>query len=289
MKIFGVYLFGALFGVLLTWLIMSESESLPPPTIPESTALSMPQEAEAEVETDPFSTDSPPSYFVEESWRDRLFKKSGKWLSIDGLFEASLDGSLFSLSRMPNWANVEQRTFQLFEEQRFLSGNGYYSIHFKGENNDRIRLIRQDATTGDYNGITLYHEENPKANSRKPLPKTEIPKKIQEMLAKINTVLGTDTASMALGRIGLKSFRSMEHLDGESRWGETRGVIDLGIEGEWMIKYANSQKSGVFELQIFRGLVTEYRETGETLEELVYPHIYGDYIVESPSKYRKFR
>ncbi|MFT6862969.1 MAG: hypothetical protein ACJAVK_001530 [Akkermansiaceae bacterium] len=64
------------------------------------------------------------------------------------------------------------------------------------------------------------------------------------------------------------------------------GVMKPGVNDEWIFRF-NFDLARVTELPVFRGLVPEVRESGETFEEIIYPHIYGDSLIESPTKFRK--
>jgi len=64
--------------------------------------------------------------------------------------------------------------------------------------------------------------------------------------------------------------------------------MNLGANDEWMFRFNfDTDLARVTARQVFRGFVPEARESGETFEEIIYPHIYGDSLIESPTKFRK--
>lgn len=228
--------------------------------------------------------------FDEPAWTTLLSKLSGSWISADGEQNANLDFRTLRFGRTGTWADLENNTYLLGQEMQFLSDSGFYSV-CQMESPDALRIIKKDLVTEDVYGFTIYRADSPRARARQPLGDVVPPPSVQKLLNEIPNIRPTDRKDTVLQRMGIEEDR-LEILDGSSSLGETDLLLNLGIDGHWMLKLgykspgpeAGPSEATLKRFQIVRGYIDDAREGDLDVEQFIYPYFVYDKVVAGPSK-----
>lgn len=226
----------------------------------------------------------------EPDWSALLSKLSGSWTSADGEQSANLDFRTLRFGRTGSWADLENHTYLLGQEMQFLSDSGYYTV-CQMESPDALRIIKRDLVTEDVYGFTIYRADSRRARAREPLGIVVPPPSMQKLLDEIPNITPIDRKDTVLQRMGIKEDR-MEILDGSSSFGETDLLLNLGVDGHWMLKLgykrpgpeAGPSEAKLKRFQIVRGYIDDAREGDLDVEQFIYPYFVHDKVVAGPSK-----
>ncbi|WP_341405548.1 hypothetical protein [Luteolibacter soli] len=221
-----------------------------------------------------------------------LKRRSGNWISADGLKKAKLNDDILEFGSMPEWPDLDGRSFMLSKDGVFLTEAGRYLMQSSDGEPDTLSFIKRQRDTQGFTRLTLYREGSPHAASRPPLPDTPPPPDIQKMLDLIprmneHEAVGAMIQRMAEAGVVVRKEGIADIIDFDADRGEKRLEFDLGFDDQWVLQRSEDAKGEVYRFRLFRTWVKDRREGGDPeVERVVYPYYEFGRIITGPMESR---
>lgn len=227
----------------------------------------------------------------EEAWLKVI---AGNWVSATGEQKATIEGRKIRFTSAKHWPDLEGGIHLLGQHLTFQTNEGSYSLLTSDEDHDWIDISTYNIHA-DSLSFVLYREGTKFAGSRKPLPETAPPAKVQAILDKIPTVKAGEHRDAVMKRLGLDQDGSLEHIEKQQDSGQTYELINLKAGDEWMLELihgANPSENGngtegVYHCKVIRGSVKDQKEGEPDYQYRVFPYLIDGRIITGPSDSRK--